>query len=144
MSLTVQVSLLSGRTAAVQADLEEKVGSLKRRAETALGVGSGRLVHSSKGVLDARAPIKRVRLQDGDSLVLHVSRVQVKATLCAFAAVLGDGAVRTWGDPAEGGDSSHVQDQLNDVQQIQATGGAFAAILADRSVVTWGLSDRRW
>lgn len=30
----------------------------------------------------------------------------------AFAAVLGDGSVVTWGDPASGGDSSSVQNQL--------------------------------
>ncbi|OLP82183.1 hypothetical protein AK812_SmicGene37179 [Symbiodinium microadriaticum] len=56
----------------------------------------------------------------------------------AFAAILGDGSVITWGDADDGGDSSAVQDQLRDVQQIQASNGAFAAILGDGSVVTWG------
>ena len=55
-----------------------------------------------------------------------------------FAAVLTDGSVVTWGDPADGGDSSSVQSQLKDVQTIEASGFAFAAILADRSVITWG------
>ena len=66
---------------------------------------------------------------------------QVQATTGgtgAFAAILADGSVVTWGDPDDGGDSSEVQDQLKGVQQIQATGSAFAAILADGSVVTWG------
>ena len=40
----------------------------------------------------------------------------------AFAAILADGSVVTWGDPGYGGDSSEVQDQLKGVQQIQATG----------------------
>ena len=142
MSLTVHVGLLSGRTVTVQADLEEAVGTLKRRAETALEVGKGRLVDSSGGVLDVDAPIKRARLQNGESLVLHIGRVQVNATYRAFAAVLGDGSVVTWGDAGQGGDSSAVQNQLKNVQQVQATrGGAFAAILADGSVVTWGHSD---
>ena len=56
----------------------------------------------------------------------------------AFAAILADGSVVTWGEPESGGDSSEVQDQLKGVQQVQATKRAFAAILADGSVVTWG------
>ena len=57
----------------------------------------------------------------------------------AFAGILESGAVVTWGDPVGGGDSSHVQEQLQNVQRIQATGFAFAAILAAGHVVTWGM-----
>ena len=64
-----------------------------------------------------------------------------QATGRAFAAILADGSLVTWGDPDYGGDSSEVQDQLKGVQQIQATYSAFAAILADGSVVTWGDPD---
>ena len=63
---------------------------------------------------------------------------QIQATATAFAAILGDGSVVTWGDALGGGDSSAVQGQLRNVQQIQATANAFAAILGDGSVVTWG------
>jgi capsule polysaccharide export protein KpsC/LpsZ len=63
---------------------------------------------------------------------------QIQASIGAFAAILADGSVVTWGHPAYGGDSSAVRDQLRSVQQIQASIGAFAAILADGSVVTWG------
>ena len=56
----------------------------------------------------------------------------------AFAAILADGSVVTWGNPYEGGDSAKVQDELKGVQQVQANASAFAAILADGSVVTWG------
>ena len=63
---------------------------------------------------------------------------QIQAATAAFAAILEDGSVVTWGDRSFGGDSSSVQDQLRCVQQIQATGMAFAAILEDGSVVTWG------
>ena len=66
---------------------------------------------------------------------------QIQAANMAFAAILEDGSVVTWGLADYGGDSSAVQDQLRNVQQIQATDGAFAAILADGSVVTWGLAD---
>ena len=63
---------------------------------------------------------------------------QIQATRRAFAAILGDGSVMTWGDTRELGDSSAVQHQLKNVQQIQAGYGASAAILSDGSVVTWG------
>ena len=56
----------------------------------------------------------------------------------AFAAILGDGSVVTWGHAEWGGESSEVQHELKHVLQIQATDGAFAAILGDEAVVTWG------
>ena len=66
---------------------------------------------------------------------------QIQASDDAFAAILGDGSVVTWGHVGLGGESSAVQDQLKNVQQIQETGtGAFAAILGDGSVVTWGVA----
>ena len=106
MSITVQVRLLSGRTATVNADLQEEVQSLNLRAQTALGVGTGRLVHSSGSVLHACSRIKDTELQNGDSLTLHLCRVQIQACGDAFAAILGDGSVVTWGDAQNGGDSS--------------------------------------
>ena len=63
---------------------------------------------------------------------------QVQATRFAFAAILGDGSIVSWGSRAFGGDSCAVQNQLKNVQQIQATESAFAAILRDGSVVSWG------
>ena len=62
----------------------------------------------------------------------------IQATRRAFAAILGNGSVVTWGDDEDGGDSSAVQEQLRSVQAIQATRRAFAAILGNGSVVTWG------
>ena len=48
----------------------------------------------------------------------------LQATSRAFAAVLSDGRVVTYGDADFGGDSSRVQSELSDVLQIQATRGA--------------------
>ena len=62
---------------------------------------------------------------------------QLQSTAYAFAGILSDGRVVTWGRPDFGGDSDDVADQLRNVQQIQATKGAFAAILADGSAVAW-------
>ncbi|CAE7290395.1 unnamed protein product, partial [Symbiodinium sp. KB8] len=147
MSITVEVGLVSGKTTAVKADLDEEVGTLKRRAQMALGVGAGRLVGSSGSVLDACAPIKRARLQNGDLLTLHINRVQVQAGRDAFAAILGDGSILTWGDAedAEGSvfPNSHftLQDELQNVQQIQASASAFAVLLSDGTAVTCGESN---
>ena len=47
MSITVEVGLLSGKSVTVEAGLDEEVGTLKRRAQIALGVGRGRLLDAS-------------------------------------------------------------------------------------------------
>lgn len=52
----------------------------------------------------------------------------------AFAAILRDRSVVTWGKPNCGGDSSAVQ--VQHVEQIHAADRAFAAI-ANGSVVAW-------
>ena len=64
---------------------------------------------------------------------------QIQASQGAFAAILLDGSVVTWGGQDFGGDSRAVQDQLKGVQQIQASERVFAAIMSDGSVVTWGV-----
>ena len=139
MSIDVEVGLISGKKATVQAALDETVGTLKRRAQVALGARTGRLLDSSGCVLEGCALIKKAGVQTGDSLtLLRSNTVQVQATSSAFAAILDDGSVVTWGaGPA--GDSAAVQTQLKTVQQISACRhGALAAILDDGSVVTWG------
>ena len=47
----------------------------------------------------------------------------------------------TWGDPACGGDSRGVREQLTKVKHIAGNQGAFAAIRLDGSIVTWGEVD---
>ena len=54
---------------------------------------------------------------------------QIQGSDNAFAAILKDGSVVTWGMADGGGNSSAVQNQLKNVQHIQAAGRAFAAIL---------------
>ena len=137
MSISVDVHLLSGKTESLEVHADDSVDSLRRRAQRALKAGNGR-----RYLLDGASTIKEARLQNGDALTLHVKQVALVATkggnTSAFAAILGDGSVVTWGDAYCGGDNRAVQDQLRDVQQIQASRGAFAAILGDGSVVTWG------
>ena len=40
---------------------------------------------------------------------------QIQASQFAFAAILAEGSVVTWGSARSGGDSTSVQDQLKDV-----------------------------
>lgn len=61
----------------------------------------------------------------------------VKANGRAYAAILKDGTVRSFGSALYGGDSSGVQ-PLRDVVQLQSTACAFAALRSDGHVVTWG------
>lgn len=42
----------------------------------------------------------------------------------AFAAILENGSVVTWGEPMSGGDCSRVRQHLQDVQQAGAPGGS--------------------
>ena len=62
---------------------------------------------------------------------------QIQASSAAFAAILGDGCIVTWGCESWGGSSLSVQGQLKDVHCVQASMGAFAAIRCDGSVVVW-------
>eukprot|EP00435_Cladocopium_sp_Y103_P074845 s178_g51.t1 len=68
-----------------------------------------------------------------DGKVTHIA-----ATTSAFAAILVDGSVVTWGYFEEGGDASEVQNQLQNVVEIEGNGYAFAARLVNGSVVSWG------
>lgn len=64
---------------------------------------------------------------------------EMSASQSAFAALLADGRVLTWGSGLSGGDSSGVQSHLSNVQKIHATASAFIATLGDGKAVTWGI-----
>eukprot|EP00439_Symbiodinium_sp_Y106_P029819 s5718_g3.t1 len=138
MSFTVFVGLLNGKTAIVNTRLDEDVAALQRRAQIELGVGRGRLLDSSGCVLEACALIKHSTVRDGDSLTLLSNPAQARGNCNAFAVILGDGPVVTWGLVRCGGDSFALQSQLKNVRQIQAAYRAFAAVLGDGTVVAWG------
>ena len=120
MAITVEVGLLSGRTAAVTADVDEGVETLRLRALSLLGVSKGQLLDSSGGILDGSSRIKRARVQNGDSLTVLISKTEVCSTEYAFAAIVGDASVATWGDGDTGGRSRDVQKQLRNVKKIQS------------------------
>lgn len=64
---------------------------------------------------------KSVRL--GGMLGNTPNRPRLYCTSSAFAAVLWNGRVVTWGNNLFGGDSGAVQDQLKDVRKIESTLG---------------------
>ncbi|CAK9107054.1 Putative E3 ubiquitin-protein ligase HERC2 [Durusdinium trenchii] len=64
----------------------------------------------------------------------------LSATAGAFAALLENGEVVTWGDHIFGGDTSSLRSTLKEVREVQATAMAFAALRADGTVITWGSS----
>ena len=142
MSIFVNVTMLSGSGVQLEVQTAESIEALALRATSELAVGKGRLLTSSGRLLDPGETVAEAGLQSGDVLTLHTRQVRVMASGCrfgsAFAAILGDGSVATWGDATAGGSSHAVQNQLKDVHCIQASRGAFAAILGDGSVVTWG------
>ena len=117
MSVVVDVGFMSGKTVSVKAKLDVSVGTLKRRAQTALGVGKGRLLDSG-GPLDDELTVKEAKLETGHSLTLQIGTVQIQTSGLAFAAIFGDESVFSWGSKWAGGDRGALQDQLTGVQQI--------------------------
>jgi len=60
------------------------------------------------------------------------------ATDVAFAALLRDKSVVTWGDAYDGGDCEMVRDELREVKAVAGCSCAFAALLSNGMVITWG------
>ena len=96
MSIVVEVGLLSGKTAALKAGLDEKVEDLKFRAQTALGIRKGWLLDSAGSVLNAIAPIKDSGVQYGDSSTLHIYRIHACRTASTLPVIHGDGSGTVW------------------------------------------------
>ena len=141
MSISLDVHLLSGKSASLIVETDASVESLKRLAQSALEAGKGRLLRSSGEVLDGASSVQEAGPRDGDVLTLHMKQVAAAgakrhSASPALAAILGDGSVVTWGLAGLGDDSTAVQEQLTNAQQIHASIGKFAAILGDGSVVT--------
>mgnify|MGYP000367811441 CR=1 FL=1 len=67
-----------------------------------------------------------------------VTAEKITSTRHAFASLLSDDTVITWGRATSGGDSSSVQHLLVDIVDIFAGSGSFAALKEDGTVVTWG------
>ena len=66
---------------------------------------------------------------------------EVVSTSAAFAALLADGSVMTWGVEDFGGDSSLVAKDLYDIEYLAGSFSAFAAVRKDSRVFIWGGAD---
>jgi hypothetical protein len=143
MSFRLGITLLSGKCASIEVDPQDSLDVLRQQAQIALGVGRSSLVSPSGEDLRGARTVKDTGLSMGDTVTLQTRPVQVFSSRRsgAFAAILGDGSVVSWGSAGRGGNSSAVHGQLRNVQHIQASGSACAAVLGDGSVVTWGRSD---
>ena len=91
MPLTIEVSLLSGSTVSLEAEPDESLETFKCRAQRALAVGRGRLVHSSGAVLGGAATLQEHGLQNGDSLTLHIAGFTFAATAMLSLRFWGTG-----------------------------------------------------
>ena len=136
----LRVALISGRAVQVPASMDCPLKSIKLQAQRSLQTSLGILRDSKGQILDDCQTVKEAGLELGDALTLQVRQTMLASSKfgAAFAAMMGDGSVVTWGNSACGGDSSTVQQQLKNVQLIKATENAFAAVLDTGSVVTWG------
>ena len=84
-----------------------------------------------------RPVLNAITVPDFSSEVLEIVR-----TSDAYAALLLDGSVRTWGNPIGGGDSSSVAAELKkNVISVTSNDSAFVALKADGSIVCWGKRD---
>ncbi|CAJ1383568.1 unnamed protein product [Effrenium voratum] len=133
---SVHVALLSGRSVALSAAGAVRAEDLRRAAQRKLGRHLAQLVLHGQVLEDHTLQ----ELQGGETFFALARRCQVVSSRrsAAFAAILEDGSVATWGHPQFGGDSSEVAEQLTEVVDIAAATLAFAALKADGTVVSWG------
>ena len=143
MSISVSVTLLSGRSRVISLSPECTVEELRLQAQLSLKVGLERLVTESGAdatninkllqvttvivnidnsktrlvpgvILQGKATLRASNLQNGATVTAHVRQAQLVSSALAFALLRPDGSVVTWGNAIDGGDSSGVQDELRD------------------------------
>ena len=134
--LSVNVSLPSGRNESLKVPELSTVGDLQVLAQESFGQKFLRLVTSKNVALTnpkdslqaARDPRRRAPncFRPTGATRRHI------VSPGAFAAILADGSVVTWGNSSCSGDSSAVQHRLRNVKQIAATESAIATVLSDR------------
>eukprot|EP00439_Symbiodinium_sp_Y106_P013117 s2878_g1.t3 len=156
MSLSVDVTLLSGRTATVQVARDGTVNDLRRSAQEELDTPIANIVTSPGECLPGPALLSTVGIGHGTQ-VFATARTTLVASCYsgflragstwnlafsnladAFVAFRPNSSATAWGDAGYGGDCEVVREQLYDVQEDATTYGAFAVLRRDGTVVTWG------
>ena len=79
MSITLHVSLLSGRRVSLDVGLDIDVEIFKKQAQRALSVGKGRLLRACGSVLDGARTVRESGLQNDDALNLQMQPVKLLA-----------------------------------------------------------------
>ena len=133
---TIHVGLMSGRSVQIEVSMESLLEDVREQASHSLQTSPGVLLDHGEH-LNMSHTVGEAGLSFGCALTMQVQRTAVAGYFSAFAAILGDGSVVSWGMFGHG-DNSTVKEKLKNVQQIQATAHTFSAILSDGSVVAWG------
>ena len=107
MSISVEVVLLSGKRKKLYLDSDTPLELVRKQSRDAFQF-NGKLLTSAGEALSGALTVSEAGLKDGDILTLTKQPVSLAASASAFAAVLSDGSVVTWGDPSSGGDSRHL------------------------------------
>ena len=150
MPVSLRVTFMSGRAVDLWVDPASHILDLKHQAQQQLGL-RGRLLSAASGILHEVLTVAEAGLSSGDVLTLQAQPCTVASTCfrkgpitndAAFAAILDDGSVVSWGSGRLRPNSSAVQEQLKNVQQVQSTRRAFAAILEDGSIVAGAVTMR--
>ena len=143
MSISVCVSLLSGRNAQIEVAPDLSLRELALQARRVLDVSGGARLLSSSGALLEGQTVGEAGLENGDVLTLQVCTIHIAAaTELVFAGIRGDdGSVATWGEGCPEEDVVPKPTHLVGVQLLAANSLAFAALLEDGSVMTWGKAE---
>ena len=132
LASSVQVALMSGRSAEFRANLERPLKYVKREAQTAFQIEHGfLLLRNSEGQeLDELQTLGESGWRPGDVLTLQVLPQTKVASGSSFVAIMSDGA------RVARGRRNIVC--VGNVQHVQATEGAFAAVMDNGTIDTWG------
>ena len=143
MSISLCISLLSGRNAHIEVETDLSLRELMLQARHLLNVKGGARLLSSLGALLQGKTVGEAGLASGDVLTLQVCYIRIAAASeLVFAGIRGDGSVVTWGEGCPEKDDVPKPKHLRGVQQLAANSLAFAALLEDGSVMTWGKAEK--
>ncbi|CAE7368238.1 nipblb [Symbiodinium natans] len=123
---TVEVSLLSGRSVRLEANLAVTVGAFRDRSRHALAAERGRLLFQGSYLMSAHT-LAEAGISDGSQLQLVAMPIALQCTDEAFAAILADGSVVTFGRDYFGGD------RPDDTSAPGSAGGRYFFLVRERA-----------
>jgi hypothetical protein len=139
--MPISVVLASGTVVLEDVDMtpNDTVKVLRGMVAMALRGLSFKLITAQGQEVKDYMLLGRLGLVDGAVVYAIIHPMVMYTTEQAFAALMSDGSVVTWGCTCNWGNCNALRAQLAaDVQDIYSTRNAFAALKSDGSVVTWG------